>query len=199
MIEGAEGAFNGHAHFWSAKGSTRKQRAQLLERSACKYGHGAADTWKVSVDDQRMLRAVQLRCYSKVIHFAREAGEDDESFYHRRNTCIRDLRKSLNAPTWDKVVMGRLHDWAGHLARIRNYDSSRLTLQVLDFKGTMQLDALSFLTGSRGHNSRFHAWRWEAQFHRFWTWTPLGRIQPEVTNGTRQGHVGLPTDATLGE
>ena len=28
----AEGAFNAHAHFWAAKGSTRKQRAKLLEK-----------------------------------------------------------------------------------------------------------------------------------------------------------------------
>ena len=164
----AETAFNGHSHFWSAEGSTRKQRSQLLEKVCTSVLSHGAGSWNVSVADQHMLRAVQLRCHSKVISFARNHGEDDESYFHRRNSCIRDVRVSVNAPTWDALVLGRLHAWAGHLARIRVYDPQRLTLRVLDWRSVLELESLQFLTGSQGHGKRFHVWRWEAQFHKFY-------------------------------
>ena len=73
----AESAFNQHAHFWATKGSTKKQRAQLLEKVTTQKLTWAAGTWTLSVHDLQMLRAVQLRCFSKVIRFARVAGESD--------------------------------------------------------------------------------------------------------------------------
>ena len=97
-----------------------------------------------------------------------------------RSAALCYLLQSINAPAWDEVVLGRLHSWAGHLARIRNYDPNRLTLQVLDFKGMLELTTLMYMNGSQGHAARFHVWRWEAQFHKFYvdsgpTWQDAAR------------------------
>ena len=83
-----------------------------------------------------------------------EGATTDQSSSHSVWVCI--------------AVLGRLHAWAGHLARIRQYDQHRLTLKVLDWKGMLELDTMKFLSGSQGHCGRFHAWRWEAQFHKFY-------------------------------
>ena len=69
---------------------------------------------------------------------------------------------------WDELYAARVFDWAGHLARMREYDKHRVAAMELRRKDRNFLKHLEKTQGSQCHGWRFHVWRWERRVYDFW-------------------------------
>ena len=91
-----------------------------------------------------------------------------EDYMSLTNSLLNTLRTKHNWERWDCMALARVHTWAGHLARFREYAPQRWALRTLLFKGIHYLRVLEKAIGTQGHPHRFRVWRWEQQFTRWY-------------------------------
>ena len=80
---------------------------------------------------------------------------------------LKCLRHKWGLERWDMVVLGRVYDWAGHVARFQKWAPDRYALRALLFRDIPYLKQLESEHGHQMHYRKFKVWRWEQQFTRF--------------------------------
>ena len=80
----------------------------------------------------------------------------------------------------------RVFDWAGHIARMKDYDKHRIVTLELRRKDRDLLQHLERTQGSQCHGWRFHVWRWERRIYDYWEredvkWKEIARNKEEWT------------------
>ena len=154
--------------YWSCPGTSRHQRASLMERanqSMILYG---AQCWRLPRQGQQKLRAAQLYGWQRAMRMPRYWGEPKDSYFHRLNSAIAQLQQEMKVKKWDEVALSRLHSWAGHVVRLADREPKRLVGRCLRWNGMLELRTRSVAYGSQGRVGRFAVVRWESQLYDYY-------------------------------
>ena len=91
---------------------------------------------------------------------------------------------------WDIQVLGRIHSWAGHVARMHVWARERLAVQCLRYRDATYLATLRSMFGQELHGRRFRVWRWGKMMvdHYGLNWWEVAK-DPEVWKDTQQAWV----------
>ena len=135
-----------------------------VARSSFCWSVGA---WTVTQRELATLRAAFARPAKRALRVQRYCGDSDEMFHRRANRVLRQTMNQAKVADMDVSVLGRMYDYAGHLARALANDPSHLTGLVLNFRDAEWKAALTETVGHQGHEGRFAPWNWERQYHCF--------------------------------
>ena len=113
------------------------------------------------------LRGVQLKMLHKMLGARRRHGESMKEFMERINSKLKRLREANGFNDFDKLYHRSLFKWAGHVARMIQYDPGRPTLRILRHKDWDWIRSISKQFGSQLHGKRLHVWRWERHLYKF--------------------------------
>ena len=97
----------------------------------------------------------------------RRSSDDAETYMRRMHSATTWFLRAAKSVTWDLVHLARRWTWAGHVARMQEYDPYRLSLRILHHRNRKWLDLQKLWTGSQNHHRRFHAWRWGHDIAKF--------------------------------
>ena len=80
------------------------------------------------------------------------------------------LREVWDLADWTDIYYQKHFEWAGHIARIRQYDQGRLTHRVNVWKNYKFLDGQEqvYGKGRQNHGRCFKVWRWERLIQKYW-------------------------------
>ena len=151
---------------WCCKSSTRKQRYKLMYELFMSQ-LWSSPLWTIRGEDCAAIRGALRGCFRRHLRLAGIHGESAERFARRQNKCIREVRKSLNLWEPDAIMCTRVYNFAGHVARISQFDSTRLTAKVLRHKDRGWCRQLLENFGHAGHPGRFAPWNYEFQLDRY--------------------------------
>ena len=73
-------------------------------------------------------------------------------------------RKRYGFERWDLQFLGRIHSWAGHVARMAVWGPERYLVHALRYRDHRYLASLREMFGQELHGRRFQVWRWEKMF-----------------------------------
>ena len=158
------------------KGSLR-QKLSLLERwvlPALTYNIGTLNLTQRHLQRIRRTEATMQRrvCRWKFPESLLQGlvGTDAEraaNYMQLVTIRLMSLREKWSLERWDMVVLSRVYDWAGHVARFQKWAPERYALRALLFRDIPYLKRLESEYGHQMHYRKFKVWRWEQQFVRF--------------------------------
>ena len=164
-IAKAWNCFHAHRDLWNCLRSTRLQRIRLLERLITGSLLYACQVWNPTVRELRALRGVGQRMYALVLHLPGVHGDTPEQYVRKRKRFIRHLRETCHLPEWDEVCRRRQWWFARQFCAS---NPAGLTRRLLSWRGSSWLEEQKRRFGTQGHHWHLRAWRWEAQFAKFW-------------------------------
>ena len=125
--------------------------------------YGAGCWVPTKADLERIYQAHKGMC-GRILNMKLAPGESWVEFLLRRSQRVKAIWQTMNIKSWDRVVLQRLHQWAGHIARYEHRNSDHLAhicsrwrdSQYISFRKAMSYDGRRLF---RGHRRR--PWRWE--------------------------------------
>ena len=98
----------------------------------------------------------------------REAAETPEDYMRRANSKVKSLKLRHGMRGWDWLHHRSVYAWGRHVARIRSYDSGRLSYALLDFKKWKWVCRTALMNGGNQlHGRRLHVWRCERALYKY--------------------------------
>ena len=98
----------------------------------------------------------------------RRPSESMEAFMSRLGSKIKAVKNAHGFNNWDAIYFQRLFSWAGHVARLQEYDPDRTTFRVLQHRNYKWIrDTASRNGGNQMHGRKVRVWRWEYKIDRF--------------------------------
>ena len=114
------------------------------------------------------LRGVQYKMLQKMLGQRPAPGQPVDLYMEQINSRIKRVKGLYNVLNWDTWYHRAVFEWAGHVARISQYDESRLTPQVLAHRHWHWIQSIAAANrGSQLHGKRFRTWRWERPLYKF--------------------------------
>ena len=96
------------------------------------------------------------------------AAETRADFAIRVNQKLCHLKQFHNVAAWDKVYHKSVFSWAGHIARMAQYDANRLTYRVLQHKNWQSIQMVAAANrGNQQHHRYLRIWRWERPLYSY--------------------------------
>ena len=87
---------------------------------------------------------------------------------HRVNSRTKEIRQHHVVAQWDAWYHRSVFKWAGHVARMQQYDHRRLTYRVFKHRCWKWIQAVAAShRGSQLHGKRLRIWRWERPVYKF--------------------------------
>ena len=111
----------------------------------------------------------------------RRPSESMEDFMSRLGSKIKAVKNAHGFNNWDAIYLQRLFSWAGHVARLQEYDPDRATFRVLQHRNYKWIrDIARRNGGNQMHGRKVRVWRWEYKVDRFfkgseWQTTALSK------------------------
>ena len=127
-----------------------------------------AGSWNLTTKQLAKLHKVQCSMLRKMISPKQASNESRADFMHRSASLIKNLMTRHGVERWD-LFYHRLHfAWAGHVSRIVQYDPSRLTYKVLDYKCLEWIHKIAEqFSGRQLHCRKLRIWRWEQPLFKY--------------------------------
>ena len=126
-------------------------------------------SWNLTKTQVAKLRGVQQKMMRKMLGLRVLPHEEKADYMIRVNRKINHLRQLHEIPRWDKVYYRSVYSWAGHVARISQYDPARATFRVLRFKCWKWIQDIAAANGgSQLHGRRLRTWRWERHLYQYY-------------------------------
>ena len=125
---------------------------------------------------------------SRVFRGPRIWKESDLHYFQRRRENIAKISLQQKLSSWVDIVLRRIYTWAGHVARMQEYDAQRLIARVLSIRDHQWCQTVAALHPQQhqSHPSRYYAHNWESQFARFFDERYL--VWKEVARDRQQWH-----------
>ena len=101
---------------------------EKLDQPHVMFGSG---TYRHTAVFHRKINALQQTHQTTVQRFTRYRGENDGSYYYRRNVALKRIREKLVIKRWADVLNVRYFEFVGHIGRLKALDPTRLTVAVL--------------------------------------------------------------------
>ena len=140
----------------------------MLLRSVCTSLFRCSGSWNLTATQVSKLRGIQQAMLHKMIALRRRDDEPLQVFMERLNSKIKRLKIANRFEDFDRMYHRSVFKWAGHVARMRQYDSQRVTYRILQHKSWEWIYKTSQeFGGSQLHGKRFHVWRWERPVYKF--------------------------------
>jgi len=118
--------------------------------------------WLLTKKEESRINAVQLEIYRKMTFPRKNDAEGIDEFMHRTNGYIARCRRKFAIQPWVSHYYRAVYKWAGHLARLVQYDPQRLTYRVFSWKDFQWLKGVMAANGGRQIHGRYlRTWRWE--------------------------------------
>ena len=104
----------------------------------------------------------------KMVRPSRRPGEATDDYMYRLRLKIKRLKDTHSSIDWDRRAYSSMFSWAGHVARIGQYDAGRITYRILQHKCWEWIQTLARANGgNQTHGRRLKVWRWEAPMYKF--------------------------------
>jgi hypothetical protein len=125
-------------------------------------------SWNLTVRQISKLRGIEQSMLQKMILVTRQEHESTPEFMRRLRTKINRLKELHAFEDWDRSYYRSFFKWAGHVARLAQYEPSRITSAVLrhwDWKRIEQVAQEN--CGDQCHGRRIRTWRWERPLYKY--------------------------------
>ena len=97
-----------------------------------------------------------------MLHFTRDEYETADFVMERTNRTIKGLIQHLNAETWDLAYHRNVFKFGAWLARLSDFDPSRVTYHVFKHKDWRWIRKIARAnSNSQLHGRKLRTWRWE--------------------------------------
>ena len=124
-------------------------------------------SWNLTARQVSKLKGMQQQMLHKMVALRRHDGESQTLFMARFHSKIKTLKALHCFEDWDRLFHGRVFKWAGHIARMAQYDPGRLTSRVLQFKCWKWITKVAQSNGGNQlHGKRLRIWRWERPLYK---------------------------------
>ena len=110
-----------------------RDRFRLLQ-SVCSCLLWCSGSWNLTKLQVSKVKAVQLKMLHKMLAPRRAEGEAIDEFMQRVNSKLKRLKEANGFMDFDRLYYRSLYKWAGHVARMAQYDQDRPTLRILKHK-----------------------------------------------------------------
>ena len=149
---------------WACRQATRKKNVCLMHLVACSSFSWCVGAWTINRRLLTSLNGVFTRHAKSSLRLPRFRREGDAGYHRRMARELWEKMQEANLARMDAYVLGRLYDYAGHLARAIQANPGHLTGIALDFRDAEWKRTMTEVIGHQGHPGRFSPWRWERQF-----------------------------------
>ena len=139
---------------------------QLLD---CRILRGllwGAGSWNLKVVDNDRLRGVQRSMVRKMLNFQDKEGEGKPAFFARTERIISETIERYSH-YWDMEVNKKVWALAGHMARMGNWDPTRISYRVFKWKNYEWIRKRQQTFGNQLHCRYLHIWRWERPIYKY--------------------------------
>ena len=127
-----------------------------------------AGSWNLTRIQEQKVRGVQQHMWRKILRIRQKPNELNDFYHHRVAALSARIRQKLNVPCWSDTYAKAIWTFAGHIARLGEYDPNRPTHQVLLLQNRNFLKKTEIANrGSQLHGYRFRVWRWERHFYNY--------------------------------
>ena len=104
----------------------------------------------------------------KMLRIKQRPNELNEAYHHRVAFVSAKVRNKLNVRCWGDTYATAIWKFAGHIARMKEYDVGRPTYQALPLQSRNFLKNIEAAhRGSQLHGYRFRVWRFERHFYEY--------------------------------
>ena len=161
-------AFYKYRHLLCCKTAPIASRFRLLASLVENALFWCSGSWNLTARQIQKLRGIQQSMLEKMVAVRRHTDETMGHFMERFHSRIKQLKMTSEFLDWDRRYHKSVYEWAGHVAHMRAYDSSRLTVKVLLYRDWHWIQQISTTNrGSQLHGRRFRMWRWEKHLYKF--------------------------------
>ena len=102
----------------------------------------------------------------RILRWRPEPDDGAEEYMSITSALLNKYRDKYEFRRWDAEALGKVFDWAGHVARFSKWAPNRLAYKILQYRGIRYLNTLQRMYGSQCHGKKFKVWRYEQQFTR---------------------------------
>ena len=125
-------------------------------------------SWNLTARQCTKLRGIQQQMLQRMLGSRPCSEETKEEFMIRTNSKLKEIKQRHGVKGWDAVYHGSVFQWAGHVARIPQYDPSRLTHKVLHHRCWDEIQEIANRNGgNQMHGKRVRIWRWERPLYKY--------------------------------
>ena len=155
-------AFYKYAHLLRCRTAPVSVRLKLLTNLVSSSLFWCAGSWNLTARQRSKLRGVQQDMLQKMITLRRLPDEDSQTFMSRLRHKIKRLKALSGFIDWDRLACRLRLNWAGHLARMGQYDTNRLSYRMLQYRSGDWIRKISSNNaGNQLHGRHLKVWRWE--------------------------------------
>ena len=155
----------------------RMRALDVFIRPILTYG---AESWIPSKNDLEKIRVCQLSMGRMICSFKVRPDEEHYQAIMRSTSRVDRIMETARLQPWHHFVLGKIHKWAGHIARYQTYAPQRLALETLWWRNGLHIDTTRAQSTDGRHLHRGHrrgVWRWEGELHKAYEtrgiWWPL--------------------------
>ena len=137
----------------------------------------ACGTWTPTRADLDKIHRTHRQMSYKIVGSRMRPMETPTDFLSRRSDRVTNLWRSTMTTPWDLVALGRIYDWAGHVARYSEYDPGRLAAVVTKWHDSQFISYQRACSYDGRHLYRGHRrnpWRWEEHLCKYFNKSPPG-------------------------
>jgi hypothetical protein len=161
-------AFYKYAHLLCCQRAPLGNRFQLLQSLVSTSLFWCAGSWNLTAKQASKLRGVQQDMLQKMVRLSRRPGKETDDYMYRLRLKIKRLKDTHSFIDWDRRAYSSMFSWAGHVARIGQYDAGRITYRILQHKSWEWIQTVARANnGNQTHGRRLKVWRWEAPMYKF--------------------------------
>ena len=160
-------SFYAYKHVFFNKLISTRKRMDMLSNLAKASLFCYASSWNLTTTNLSRLRAIQDKALRRILNFPRKQDENAGAYMERVRHVIKDLKQRYEFMDFPDIYHGMYFEWAGHLARIPQYDATRIATQVTYWKDMTSIKRFEASAGNQGHRRVLRTWRWERPVFKF--------------------------------
>ena len=161
-------AFFKHAGLLCCRAAPVKNRLLLLNSLVSNSLLWCSGSWNLTTVQLSKTRGLQQELLQKMIVVQRGRDEPMDEFMERWRSRIKSVKEAYSFEDWDRRYHRSVFHWAGHVARMQQYDSQRVTYRVLQHKCWEKVRMIAAQNnGNQMHGRYFRTWRWERPLFKY--------------------------------
>eukprot|EP00959_Pyramimonas_sp_CCMP1952_P417000 8736408-Pyramimonas_sp.AAC.1 len=155
-------AFYKYQHLLCCRKAPLSERLKLLQSLVSTSLFWCCGSWNLTAQQRSEIRGVQQAMLRRMMPLRRWPSETLSNFMHRLGLRVQTVKKTNGFQNWDSIYLQRMFSWAGHVARLRDYDPDRITFLVLQYRNFKWIrDRARRNGGNQMHGRKVRVWRWE--------------------------------------
>ena len=166
-------AFYSHRDLLCCTQAPFSKRIELLETLVASSLFWCSGSWNLTRGQESKLRGLQQNMLRKMLGWRPFSSESKSDYMERLCRRLKHLKNIHGIRSWDKTYLRSVFAWAGHVARIPQYDSSRITHKTMIFKNWGWIKSVAANNdGNQLHGRKLRTWRWERPMTKYYSRSP---------------------------